>query len=290
MTRIGFVTFGERPEMTADDALVASHLPPCFQLAPIVWDGEHDAVPDEVVPDLIVPRSCWNYHLRQEHFLSWIAKLERAGALIVNPLELVRWNVEKTYLRELAAAGCRVAPTRWLAAGEWADLGAILDEMGWHRAVVKPTVSASSFQTWTVARDDCARFDQALETLLAHSGAMVQPFLDEIVDGGEWSLLFFGGTFSHGVLKQAQAGEFRVQEEFGGTSTCLEPPPALVRDAYTVIEALPVAPAYARIDGVARDGRLLLVEAELIEPVLFLGLDPAAPARFAAALTARFLS
>lgn len=282
MSRIGFVTFADRPDMTQDDALVGPCLPAGMTLEPVPWDAPG---PVEVAaPPLLVLRSCWNYHLEVDRFLAWLERCEREGARVVNPPLLVRWNVEKTYLRALDGAGCTVTPTRWLAAGDDADLAAVLTETGWDRAVVKPTVSASSFQTWTVDRVDAGRHDEALAAVLAHSGAMVQPFLNEIVDQGEWSLVFLGGAFSHAVLKRARTGDFRVQEEFGGTSTRLEPPPALVRDAQAVIEALPAEPVYARIDGVARAGRLLLVEAELIEPALFLGLDPEAPGRFAAAL------
>ena len=115
---------------------------------------------------------------------------------------------------------------------------------------------------------------------------MVQPLIGEVRDPGEWSLLFFGGQFSHAVLKRPAAGDYRVQWEFGGSAEAMAPPRALIADAERVLAAAPGTTVYARVDGVERDGHLTLMELELIEPHLFLGWDAGAAGRLAATLGA----
>jgi glutathione synthase/RimK-type ligase-like ATP-grasp enzyme len=200
---------------------------------------------------------------------------------------LLRWNAHKRYLRELEEEDIPVVPTAWLHTR--ASIGALLRERGWSSAVVKPAVSASAHGTWRTAieraDEDQARVDEAM----VGGALLVQPFLEEVARDGEWSLLFFGGTFSHAVRKRPREGDFRVQHEFGGTAQQLRAPAALRRDAERVLAAacrrLELEPrdiAYARVDGVERDGRLLLMELECIEPQLYLALEPTAPERLAA--------
>jgi hypothetical protein len=115
---------------------------------------------------------------------------------------------------------------------------------------------------------------------------MAQPFVGEVQDRGEWSVLFFGGRYSHAVLKRPAENDYRVQWEFGGSAVTMAPPPRLLGDAGAVMAAVAGDALYARVDGVERDGRLVLMELELIEPHLFLGWDPGAAGRLAAAVRA----
>ena len=114
---------------------------------------------------------------------------------------------------------------------------------------------------------------------------MVQPLVDEVRETGEWSLLFYGGQFSHAVLKRPAAGDYRVQWEFGGSAVSAVAPAHLIAGAERVLAAAPGDLLYARVDGVERNGQLVLMELELIEPHLFLGWDERAAARLAAAVT-----
>jgi hypothetical protein len=113
---------------------------------------------------------------------------------------------------------------------------------------------------------------------------MVQRFINEVLTIGEWSLLFFNNEFSHAVIKLPKVGDFRVQEDFGGSSEAAIPPPQLVEDARHILSLIDEPLLFARVDGVEIDGRLCLMELELIEPFLFLGYDPAAPRRLAEAI------
>ncbi|HEV2854260.1 MAG TPA: hypothetical protein VHC97_15810 [Thermoanaerobaculia bacterium] len=282
--RIAFVTHAGLPGLSADDRLAVAELSRLgVEVEAAVWD-DPGVRWDRY--DRVVIRSCWDYHLRAGEFLDWLGRLERDGVSLWNPAPVVRANVDKGYLVDLAAAGIPVVPTVRLDRGEPADLPGLLEERGWDEAVVKPSVSASAFRTRRVRREDARAAQAELEEMLAASGALVQRFLPEIQTGGEWSILFFGGEYSHAVIKRPKSGDFRVQEELGGSSVLERPSPSVVEQARAVAGTIPVPWLYARVDGVEIGGTFTLMELELIEPLLFLGWDPQAPARFARAVLA----
>ena len=129
---------------------------------------------------------------------------------------------------------------------------------------------------------------EQLASILEPGEAMLQPFMPQVVEEGEWSLLFFAGEFSHAVLKRPRGDDFRVQAEFGGSADPVEPPAALRDGAARVLEAVEGPWLYARVDGVrAKDGGFLLMELEMLEPSLFLGTHGPAAARFADAVRRR---
>ena len=282
MPRIALATYAKLPTLNDDDRLLVPALAALGVTAvPAVWDSA-EVCWDEFQGVLI--RSSWDYHLRASEFLAWIGRLERAAVAVWNPGALLRWNHHKRYLRDLAAHGVATVPTRWLPRGEPVDLPALLADAGWREAVVKPAVSASAFGTWRTAPDTAAGEQSRLDELLRGGDVMVQPLLSEVADAGEWSLLFLGRQFSHAVLKRPASGDYRVQWEFGGSAVSAAPPGHLIADAERVIAAVPGDPVYARVDGVERAGRLVLMELELIEPHLFLGWDAHAAGRLASAL------
>ena len=149
---------------------------------------------------------------------------------------------------------------------------------GTDRLVAKPRISASAFRTirWSPGTPlDGAPTD----------AAMVQPFMANVLDSGEPSLLYFSGRFSHAVSKVPQRGDFRVQPEFDGILTPYEPAPDELAAAEAALAAAGEPLLYARVD-LVRDagGRPVLMELEAVEPDLFLQYHPAAPTRFAEAV------
>lgn len=284
MKRIALATCAKLPTLNDDDRLLMGVLAELgLGSVPALWDA-----PDVCWDDFqaVLVRSCWDYHHRLEEFLAWVARLERAGVPVWNPPALLRWNSHKGYLRDLAPRGVSTVPTRWLVRGARVDLARLLRDAGWRDAVVKPAVSASAHGTWRTSVDT-ARADQPrLDELLGAGDVMAQPFVREVQDRGEWSVLFFGGRYSHAVLKRPAENDYRVQWEFGGSAVTMAPPPRLLGDAGAVMAAVAGDALYARVDGVERDGRLVLMELELIEPHLFLGWDPGAAGRLAAAVRA----
>lgn len=284
MPRIALATYATLPGLNDDDRLLVSALDKQgIAAVPAVWDA-----PDTAWGDFqgVLVRSCWDYHRRLPEFLEWIARLERdgLGRVLWNPPELLRWNSHKGYLRDLAARGVAIVPTRWLARGEPCGLAEVLRHEGWGEAVVKPAVSASAFGTWSTTLTGAAPDQPKLDEMLRNGDVLVQPLLPEVRDPGEWSLVFFDGRFSHAVLKRPAAGDYRVQWEFGGSADTRKPSRKVIADAERVLEAVPGAPLYARVDGVARAGRLVLMELELIEPHLFFGWDARAATRLAKAM------
>ncbi|PYQ22165.1 MAG: hypothetical protein DMF79_06545 [Acidobacteria bacterium] len=282
--RFAFATWSKRPELTADDGRAAEALRRLGHLVePIPWDAGQIAW---AAFDAVVVRSVWDYHLRPAEFLRWVEAVDRAGTPLLNPAVVLRWNHHKSYLRDLAARGVETVPTLWLARGAETDLLRLLTERGWPEAVVKPAVSASAYETWGISGAPALADQRRLEALLDAGEVLVQPLLPEVRSRGEWSLVFFGGAFSHAMLKSPRAGDFRVQEELGGRAEPADPSPRLVEQAARALAAVAAPCLYARVDGVERAGQLLLMELELIEPVLYFGADPAAPDRFTAALLA----
>ncbi len=278
--RLALVTCDRLPSLFGDEAA----LPAAFARAgidarPVSWS---DAAVDWTAFDLVVLRSPWDYFERIAEFTAWLDRLERAHVRLCNPLPLVRWNLDKRYLRELSARGVRIVPTEFVEAP--ANLAALVAGRGWREAILKPAISGGSHRTHRFAAADAAAHQGELDALVRDSAALVQPYLREIVDEGEWSLLFFAGELSHAVLKRPAAGDFRVQAQFGGRAELVTPPPSLLADARAVVAALPLPPTYVRIDGVRQGDALVLMEVEALEPYLFMQDAPAAVERYVAAV------
>lgn len=280
--KIAFITSAAWANLTDDDRLAVAELTRRgIEVHPAVWD---DPKVDWSAFDQAILRSCWDYHHRLPEFLDWLDRIEQAGIPLWNPPSLVRFNADKAYLGGLATAGVPVVPTLRLERGASADVAAILEEQDWAEAVVKPAVSASAFRTRRVRREEAGDIQPEITEMLAGSALLIQPFLPEIQTRGEWSLLYFGGIYSHAVLKRPGEGDFRVQHELGGSAVPEVPDPWLLGEARAVVERIPGPWLYARVDGVELDERFTLMELELIEPSLFLAADPGAPRRFADAV------
>ena len=280
--KIVFATASKLPSLTADDQLAIEYLRRQeIEVEPRIWDSDG---PSLAGFSGVVIRSCWDYHLKPQQFLEWLSQIESQGVPVWNPVPVVAWNLDKHYLKELSEKGVPVPPTVWLEQSCKADLAAILEEQGWGKAVVKPTISATAFETW-ITTPEQARLDQAgLEEMLKRAGVMVQQFVPEVQTHGEWSFIFFGGAYSHAVLKRARQGEFRVQDEYGGYLDSALPPDALIEQAARVVDRIEHELIFARVDGIERDNKLYLMELELIEPFLYLGHDPLAVERFGEAI------
>ncbi len=285
MTRVGFATSHRFAELVADDQLAVESLRAlAVEVQPIVWTDEVSGADG---CSIIVVRSCWDYHRIPARFHDWIRALEARGVRVWNPPAMIEWNTDKRYIQALASGGVLLPDTLWLDRGEPCDLVSLLSDRGWARAVVKPAISATAWRTFVTRPETAPRDQAALDEVLTETGALVQRFVDEIEAEGEWSLVFFDGAFSHAVMKRPTRGDFRVQEDFGGSSEARVPPPAVVEAATYALRQVPGAPLYARVDGVVVDDAFTLMEMELIEPSLFLATDEGAPRRFAQAIVRR---
>jgi glutathione synthase/RimK-type ligase-like ATP-grasp enzyme len=281
--RIAFAVSNEFPQLTDDDKLAAVALRANGAVVdPALWDGPTDWSSY----DAVVIRSCWDYHHRLGEFTAWLDKLEAAGVQVFNPPAVMHWNMDKNYLSELQDEGVAVLPSVWLLKGTKANLAHLMEEKGWTQAVMKPVVSAAADNTVSITTQQAADHQAAFESLLSTGGVIVQEFAPEIQSHGEWSFLFFNKAYSHAVLKQPKSGDFRVQRSYGGTVSVGAPAPTLVEQAAAILDAVDADLLYARVDVIERDGKLLLMELELVEPHLFFEQDPGSSARFADALLA----
>ncbi len=285
---VALVTYDARTEVTDDDRLFVDALSARgVSVHAVSW-------PDPAAQwssfDAVVVRSPWDYFLRAHEFHQWLDRLERERIPVHNDVRILRWNADKSYLRDVGARGVPVIPTRWLAAGATASLAELRRETGWSELVVKPTVSGGAHRTWRAAPGAESDDEVRLVEMVAEGAVMVQPLIAEIELEGEWSLVFFAGRYSHAVLKRPGTGDFRVQREHGGTLEAAEPAASVIAAAARTIGAIPFGegpPLYARVDGCIVDGELLLMELEVLEPELFLRCAAESADRLADALLAR---
>ncbi|MEV5345328.1 ATP-grasp domain-containing protein [Streptomyces achromogenes] len=274
MPRIALATYDPGPEPGRDTDLPV--LVRALRDAGADAEARHwdDPAADWAGYDLVVIRSTWDYSWRAAEFAAWV---ERTAALtrLANPAPVVRWNTDKRYLGELAAAGVPTVPTRYIAPGETAALPT------GHEFVVKPTSGAGAR---FAARYTPAEHDTALRQLARMHAedftAMVQPYMPGIDVRGERALQFFGGRLLHASRKGAVLSPGTPYDADKVAHPGLEhwqPSPAELAVAERALAAVPGTPEllYARVDLVdGDDGEPRLMELELVEPNLFLGLHP----------------
>lgn len=246
---------------------------------PTPWTAHVDDAAGLMAYARVLPLLAWGYHRDHARWLRACETWARAAVPLANSAGVLAWNSDKHYLSELAARGIAIPTTSWTDHVTQERLDRVFDETGAGELIIKPAVSGGAWKTRRVRRGDPV-------DATGGDAMLIQPYLPTIESEGETSLLYFGGRLSHAVNKRPVAGEFRVQEEFGGLYRVLhEAPAGAVALAEQTLAAIDASLLYARIDMVPDpDGRWLLMEAELIEPDFYLGVDPARGDGFAIAL------
>jgi len=276
---LGIVTFEKVPSLTDDDRPLVDELARVgIRAAPVFWTDRMIRWSDY---DALLLRSCWDYHLRPDDFTKWMQHIEHSGVRLWNPYVVVRWNLHKRYLRQLAARGTHIPQTVWVSRGHRQPLSEILRASGWREAIVKPAISASATDTWlTDGVADDARFAE----LASRGDLLVQEVIPEVATQGEWSLVYIDGKFSHAAIKRPQPGDFRVQLELGGSAEPARPSKEILAAGTAIVAAIPAGWVYARIDAVVTPRGFVLMEVECIEPHLFFSYNPDSRRRLATAL------
>lgn len=266
---VALVTYCNLPELTGEDRLLLAELESRgLRVAPTVWD---DPTVDWASFSLCVLRETWDYHVRIAEFLAWVNMMEREATLLNSP-GLVRWNSHKGYMADLEKQGVPIAPTIWLETGTEADFNARMLQRGWDRAVIKPTVSASSFETHLYSADD-PRAQEHLTRLLAERDVIMQEFLVQVQSYGERSLIFIDGQYTHAVRRPEPFMDDGIEHVSSPVVATWEEK-AFARQ---VLQILPEEPLYARVDiAPGNAGSIVLMELELIEPSLFFEFSPGA--------------
>ena len=199
--------------------------------------------------------------------------------------------MHKRYLDDLAARGVRVVESRFVEKGSTERLPELLRHTGFEEAVLKPVVSGAARETYRVTPENVAEIETRFRRLVANEAMMLQPFQHAIVEDGELSLMVIGGRFTHAVCKKARRGDFRVQDDHGGTVEEHDATSEEIEFAEAAVAACSPLPVYGRVDAVRDNaGQIALMELELIEPELFFRLHPAAADALADAVVAYLTS
>jgi glutathione synthase/RimK-type ligase-like ATP-grasp enzyme len=236
---------------------------------------------DPSLTRMAVFRTTWDYFDRFPEFRQWLKRVE-GKTHFSNPIEMVRWNMDKHYLLELERNGIPIPPTRILKRREPAQLDLLYRQTGWERMVLKPTVSGAARHTYLLDESNLADHQYLLEELLRQEDMMLQEFQRQIYSKGEVAFMLIGGKFTHAVLKKGKEGDFRVQDDFGGTVQPYDPSPEEMAFAERVVARIKPQPIYARVDVIwDNTDRQVVSEVELIEPEMWFRMHPPAAERLA---------
>lgn len=229
-------------------------------------------------------RTTWDYHHRFDEFSNWLKDVN-SKTNVINPYELILWNQDKHYLKELAEKGISIPPTIFMEKGGNYKLVDLFKRTNFSEAIIKPAVSASARETYWIKSEDAEKNEILLKNNLPLESMLFQEFQEQIATKGELSIVVFGGKFSHAVLKKSKPGDFRVQDYWGGTLHEYQASSKEIELAEHIVSLINPKPVYARVDLMwDNNDRLALAELEMIEPELWFRRFPESVDRFATAI------
>ncbi|WP_420582567.1 ATP-grasp domain-containing protein [Reichenbachiella sp.] len=204
-----------------------------------------------------------------EQFQAWLDRVKDQTHLI-NDYDTIQWNVDKHYLKDLEARGIKIPPTVFIPQGDSRSLEEIAQSSGWTNPILKPAISGGGRHTYKLTDEKLKEVSDTFSELIQNEAMLLQEFQHNVVEKGELTLMVFDGKYSHAVLKKAKAGDFRVQDDFGGTVHAYEPSPEEIAFAEHVVSVCDPIPLQARVDFIwDNEGDLCVSELELIEPELW---------------------
>lgn len=276
MKKIAFLTKENLDSFSCDDDLaVAPLLELGYQVSHLNWHEKHNWK-DFVC---VVVRSTWDY---QDHYQEFVTVLEEIArsTLLLNDLETMKWNSHKEYLRELQDNGTKIIPTLFHEELGSKTVDELCEKLNSNKIIFKPYVGANSDNTFPISREE-----EFPPINLKKGDFFVQAFNQNVLDEGEFSLFFFGGEFSHAILKTPKSGDYRVQEEWGGHIQEIIPEEKMLK---TAVEIVNPKLLYSRVDlvrfGDHKSDEFHLMELELIEPALYFRMNDEAASKFAQTL------
>tara|TARA_B100000768_G_scaffold111220_1_gene103051 strand:- start:36 stop:947 length:912 start_codon:yes stop_codon:yes gene_type:complete len=214
-------------------------------------------------------RSTWNYFDQFSNFRNWL-DLVKDQCYLINPYEQINWNLDKHYLLDLQKQDLPIVESIFVSKKTKLNLETISKNKNWKEIVVKPTISGAARHTYLLKKDEIKNFQDKWLSLTNNEDFMVQEFQKNILNSGEIAVMLFGGEYSHSVLKKAKKGDFRVQDDFGGSVEKINPSLEIIELAEKTVKSLKTTPLYARVDIIFdNDNNPLISELELIEPELW---------------------
>ena len=266
------------PEPKSDSPLRDALEARDHQVISAPWNGVQTPFAEA---DLILLRACWDYYLDPLAFRNWLEFTRDSGITVANPIDMVLWNFDKRYLLELSELGVNTVPTTVVDVLDEVATRRKMADLGWMEAVRKPLHGQSGFYI------DRLSIDQKVWPEAKYRGeALLQPFQSDISELGEMLFVFFDGDFSHCIQRVMAPGEWRSNSQYGSIRKRVDPSDTLIDQAQDILETVAAKrrwekpPLYARVDGLARGGELMLMELELIEPALGFDLAPEAAQGF----------
>jgi len=245
-----------------------------------IWD---DPLVDWEKYDVALLKTPWDYHQKFDQFKLWLEKIESLNVKLLNDYKIVRWNMDKHYLLEIAAAGFDIIPSIFLKQGWNEELKPLFEKLGSDKIIIKPCVSGGSRNTIILDKNTALADKRRVLNLVSEGDFIVQPLMPQIREG-EWSFIFFNGKYSHTIIKRPKTGDFRVQQIFGGTIEIASPDQHYIDHAELYVSRFAKDTLYTRVDGLMVDANFILMEIELVEPFLYLSYHPDAVERYFQAL------
>ena len=223
--------------------------------------------------DIVLVNNCFGYHNKIQQFSDWLEGLKRQKVKVLNSIDCINWNSNKFYLKDLEKKNFSILPTIWVEENAVIDVALEVKARNWNKIIIKPTISAGSSNTYVLSNDEIAKNGQNfLNAILQNCAAMIQEFKEIVVSKGEYSAIFFGKEFSHLVLKTPAAGDFRAGLNQGASVQALDEfeNKKIVAYAQNIVDAIDYDLLYARVDLIEVEGKIYIMEVELIEPLLYL--------------------
>ena len=274
---VALVTYSEQPDLSDSDVLLVEPLSKLHIKAKgVPWD---DNTIDWKQFDLVVLRSCWNYHYNIEKFLSWLEKLEKNNVKVLNSPSIVKWNLNKKYLLDLQKKQIPIIPTIIVDKQNISNIDSLVPN-SWSSTVIKPTIGASAFEIMRMERNKLKESITEINTKISGNEFIVQPLMKEISQG-EYSFIYIGNILGHVILKIPMSGDYRTNYKYGGKEILVQPTQELVKQVGDIMQKVNLPTLYTRVDGIVVDGIFSVMELELIEPYLFLKEHPSTAELFA---------
>ncbi|SEG13223.1 ATP-grasp domain-containing protein [Flavobacterium urumqiense] len=279
--KIALLTCEKLPELTAADQLLIPELAKHNIVAkPVIWSDQTINWSDF---DYLIFRNTWDYFEKEIEFNLWLDQIEKLGIKTLNTIGIIKQNKHKFYLREMEKQEISILPTVFIDKTNSLNLAELIPSQ-WKKAVIKPAFSAGSYLTEVFEVADIQKINADYKNLAPEKELLLQEFMPEIQTLGETSLIFFNKKFSHCVNKKPVDGDFRVQSQFGGKYSLVQPSQELIEKAQKIVNTFPENLLYARVDGIIIGTELYLMEIECIEPDLYFDIADGALERFVSSI------
>jgi len=229
----------------------------------------NDPAFDWTETDFAIFKTTWDYFDRFQEFSEWLTATRNLTNFI-NPVETILWNIDKHYLLDLKGKGINIPDTKFIDAGDKRNLKEVFIECGWKDCILKPVVSGAARHTFKLNINNISVHEEIYKELISKKSMMIQEFQHSVLTEGEITFVVFDGKFSHAILKKAKTGDFRVQDDFGGTVHNYYASDNEIRFAENVVSLCSPIPVYGRVDAILDiNNKLAVSELELIEPELW---------------------